>query len=140
MFAPVEYSQLLWTADDHKKGVYQMGKWRLLIVGLPSALSACASLSESQPLAISPPAANGEQWSISAKAETGNFYDDVKLYVNDTLAASGSLGPASHHGIHIVGDYQHHVVLGVCSRSDSEPVIYDCIMYIDGSEAGTLRF
>lgn len=117
-----------------------MKKWRLLIAGLSSVLCACASLSESQPLTVSPLAANGAQWSISAKAETGNFYDDVKLYVNDTLAASGSLGPASHHGIHIVGDYQHHVVLGVCSRSDSEPVVYDCIVYIDGSETGTLHF
>lgn len=89
---------------------------------------------------MSPLSANGGQWSLSATSATGVFDDDISLFVNGEQVAKGTLGPSSHHDIHITGDYQQHIVLGICSRTDGDPVIYTCGMYVDGSELGTLRW
>lgn len=105
-------------------------------------LSGCATVSESAQVKVNPLSANGAQWTVTGKAETGMLYDDVTLYVNGTMAASGRLGPAQsdHHNVHIAGSYDHHIILGVCSRSDSDPVTYHCDLSVDGASAGTVTW
>ena len=105
-------------------------------------LSGCATVSESAQVTVSPLSANGDQWTVSGKAETGMLYDDVTLYVNGTVAATGRLGPAQsdHHNVHIAGSYDHHIILGVCSRNDGDPVTYHCDVSVDGSSTGTLNW
>ena len=112
----------------------------IAVIGMASLVCACATLSESAPSNVSPPTANGGQWTVTGKAETGMLYDDVTLYVNGTAAATGRLGPSNHHSVHIAGDNQHHIVLGICSRSDDDPVTYTCDTFVDGSSVGTLSW
>lgn len=114
----------------------------VIVIGLASFVGACATLSESAQVSVSPPSANGAQWMLTGKAETGTLYDDVTLYVNGTAAATGRLGPveSDHHDVHIAGSYEHHIVLGICSRADSEPTAYTCDMYVDGASVGALRW
>ena len=116
-------------------------KFRNIIAfGLASLIAGCATLSKSSPLTVSPPSTDGGEWQISGSADTGNIYQDVTLYVNGAVVAAGRLSPSEHHGIHITGDYQHHILLGVCSRTDDEPVAYTCDMSVDGESVGTLRW
>ena len=70
------------------------------------------------------------------------LYDDITIYVNGTVAASGRLGPSAsdHHDVHIAGGYQQHIVLGVCSRTDSDPVSYTCDVSVDGKAVDTLSW
>lgn len=103
-------------------------------------VTGCASLSKSAPVTVSPPSVNGGEWAISGSAETGNIYDDVTLYVNGAAAATGRLAPSEHHDVHIAGGYEHHIVLGVCSRTDSDPVAYTCDVSVDGTSVGTLHW
>lgn len=91
-------------------------------------------------MALNPPAANGEKWTVTAKSSTGWFYDDITLFVDGQQVAEGSLGPSSHHDIHISGSYGHHIVLGICSRTDADPVEYSCDMYVDGTALSTLHW
>lgn len=111
-----------------------------IITAVTLLLSGCTTLSESPPVNVNPLSANGGQWSISAKAETGMLYDDVTLFVNGTKVAVGTLGPSNHHDIHITGSYDHHIVLGICSRSDGEPIAYHCDVLVDGSNTATLSW
>jgi len=114
----------------------------LVLFGLASLMGACATITESSPVTVSPSSADGSQWAITGKAETGMLYDDVTLYVNGAVVAEGRLGPnaSDHRDVHIAGDYQHHIVLGICSRTDSDPITYTCDMFVDGTAAGTLRW
>ena len=112
------------------------------IMGLAALVGACASLSESATMTGSPPSANGSQWSIVGKAKTGTLYDDVTLYVNGTVAATGTLGPneSDHKDVRIAGSYEHHIVLGICSRSDGDPLTYTCDVLVDGTAVDTLHW
>ena len=111
-------------------------------IGLAILVCACTTITESAQKTISPASANGSRWTISAKAETGTLYDDVTLYVDGTAVATGRLGPSEseHHGVRIAGDYQHHIVLGICSRSDDHSVTYTCDVSVDGAPADTLSW
>lgn len=114
----------------------------LVVIGLASLMGACTTLSESASVKASPPSAKGSEWSIAGKAETGMLYDHVTLYVNGALVATGTLGPSEsdHKDVHIVGDYQHHIVLGICSRTDSDPTAYTCDVFVDGTAVDTLHW
>lgn len=111
-----------------------------VLSGMILLICGCASLSESPPVSVSPVSVNDGQWSISAKAETGMLYDNVTLLVNSTAVATGTLGPSNHKDIHIVGSYGHHIVLGICSRSDGDPITYTCDAFVDGTSVGTLSW
>ena len=114
----------------------------LVLIGLASLLGACATITESSPVTVSPASVDGSQWTITGKAETGTLYDDVTLFVGGAAVAQGRLGPAEadHKDVHIVGDYGHHIVLGICSRTDSDPITYTCDMFVDGAAVGTLHW
>lgn len=112
----------------------------IVVASLASLVAGCATLSQSSSTTVSPPSADGAQWAISGSAETGNIYDDVTLYVDGIAVASGRLTPSEHHGVHITGSYGHHIVLGICSRADGEPVAYTCEMSVDGADVGTLHW
>lgn len=108
---------------------------------LAACLTACASVSESPEMRVSPASANGEQWLVSVKTGSGFMSDKVTLYVNGTAVADGSYQtvyfPEDSHGLHIVGDYEHHVVLCVYSESENGD---QCVLSVDGEELGTLKF
>ena len=112
----------------------------ILATAIMSLLAGCTTLTDSGPMAVSPPSASGGKWTITAKSSTGWFYDDITLFVNGEQVATGSLGPSSHRDVHISGDYQHHIVLGICSRTDSDPPVYSCDIYVDGSALSTLHW
>ncbi|MGH8278447.1 MAG: hypothetical protein ACRETQ_02645 [Gammaproteobacteria bacterium] len=117
-----------------------MNRKSMLLVTLVVLISGCATLSESRSINVHPPSANGSQWVISAKAETGNWDDKVTLFVNGTQAGQGILAPAYHHDVQVAGSYGQHIVIGICSRSDGAPVTYECHVYVDGSSVGTLTW
>lgn len=111
-----------------------------ILAAIVLPICGCATLSESKPVSVSPASANGAQWAISAKAETGNIYDQVTLFVDGKQVAHGTLGPSSHHDIQVAGSYGQHIVVGICSRSDGDPLTYNCHVYVDGSSVGTLTW
>lgn len=57
---------------------------------LAACLVACASVTESPVMRVTPPSANGEGWLESVKASPGLTSDTVTLSVNGSTVASGS--------------------------------------------------
>jgi len=108
---------------------------------LAACLTACASLNDSPEMRVSPPSANGEQWLVSVKTNPGFMSDKVTLYVNGTAVANGNYQtiyfPEDSHGLHIVGDYEHHVVLCIYSETENGD---QCELLVDGAQLGTLKF
>lgn len=108
---------------------------------LAACLAACASVAESPVMRVSPPSAKGESWLVSVKVSPGLTSDTVTLSVNGSTVASGSRQmvyfPEDSHGLHLVGDYEHHVVLCVYTETEDGK---QCALAVDGQDMGTLKF
>ena len=111
---------------------------QLGIAAAIGAVTACAMVSESPPLISHPESANDEDWKIDARSHNGLWTDTITLYVNGVPVATGSVDPIHHAGVRLAGDYRHHIVLGICSVSDSGD--HECGVYVDGSSEGMLDF